>query len=48
MCGWRDLVVNARVIGKGLELLTVNGCRFEINQPLFSYDTVLVADTRVI
>ena len=27
--------VNARVLGEGLELLSANGCRFEINQQLF-------------
>ena len=36
--------VNARVLGKGLELLSVNGCRFEINQLLIADDTALVAD----
>ena len=36
--------VNARVLGKGLELLSVNGGRFEINQLLFADDTALVAD----
>ena len=35
--------VNARVFGKGLELLSVNGGRLEINQLLF--DTALVADS---
>ena len=33
------------MLGKGLELLSANGGRFEINQPLFAYDTVLVADS---
>ena len=28
--------VNARVLGKGLEVLSVNGGRFEINQLLFA------------
>ena len=37
--------VNVRVLGKGLELLSVNGGRFEINQLLFSDDTALVADS---
>ena len=37
--------VNARVLGKGLELLNVNGGRFEINQLLFADDTALVADS---
>ena len=37
--------VNVRVLGKGLELLSVNGSRFEINQLLFADDTALVADS---
>ena len=37
--------VNLRVIGKGLELLSANGGRFEINQLLFADDTALVADS---
>ena len=37
--------VNVRVLGKGLELLSVNGGRFEINQLLFADDTPLVADS---
>ena len=37
--------VNVRVIGKGLELLSTNGGRFEINQLLFADDTALVADS---
>ena len=37
------LEVNVRVLGKGLELLSANGGRFEINQLLFADDTVLVA-----
>ena len=37
--------VNAMVLGKGLELLTVNGGRFEIYQLLFADDTALVADS---
>ena len=36
--------VNVRVLGKGLELLSANGGRFDINQLLFADDTVLVAD----
>ena len=36
--------MNVRVLGKGLELLSANGGRFEINQPLFADDTTLVAD----
>ena len=35
--------MNVRVIGKGLELLSANGGRFEINQLLFADDTALVA-----
>ena len=37
--------VNVRVLGKGLELLSSNGGRFEINQLLFADDTALVADS---
>ena len=37
--------VNVRVLGKGLELLSANGGRFEINQLLFVDDTALVADS---
>ena len=37
--------VNVRVFGKGLELLSANGGRFEINQQLFADDTALVADS---
>ena len=37
--------VNARVLGKGLELLCVNGGKFEINQLLFADDTALKADS---
>ena len=37
--------VNVRVLGKGLELLSVNGGRFEINLPLFADDIALVADS---
>ena len=33
------------MLGKGLELLSVNGGRFEINQLLFADDTALVADS---
>ena len=36
--------VNVRVLGKGSELLSANGGRFEINQLLFA-DTALVADS---
>ena len=35
--------VNVIVLGKGLELLSANGGRFEINQLLFADDTALVA-----
>ena len=37
--------VNVRVLGKGLELLSGNGGRFEINKLLFADDTALVADS---
>ena len=37
--------VNARVLGKWLELRSVNGGRFETNQLLFADDTALVADS---
>ena len=37
--------VNVRVLGKGLELLSANGGRLEINQLLFADDTALVADS---
>ena len=37
--------VNVRVLGKGLELLSANGGRFEINQLLFADYTALVADS---
>ena len=37
--------VNVRVLGKGLELLSANCGRFEINQLLFADDTALVADS---
>ena len=37
--------VNVRVLGKGLELLSENGGRFEINQLLFADDTAMVADS---
>ena len=38
--------LNVRVLGNGLELLSVNEGRFEINQLLFADDTALVVDTR--
>ena len=37
--------VKVRVLGKGLELLSTNGSRLEINQLLFADDTALVADS---
>ena len=37
--------VNVRALGKGLELLSANGGRFEINQLLFADDAALVADS---
>ena len=37
--------VNVRVLGKGLELLSANGGKYEINQLLFADDTALVADS---
>ena len=37
--------VNVRVLLKGLELLSANGGRFEINKLLFVDDTALVADS---
>ena len=37
--------VNVRVLRKGLELVSVNGRRFEINQQLFVVDTAPVADS---
>ena len=36
--------VNVRVLGKGLELLSANGGRIEINQLLLADDAALVAD----
>ena len=36
---------NASVHGKGLELPSVNGGRFEINQQLLADDTTLMADS---
>ena len=36
--------LNARVSGKELELPSVNGRNFEINQLLFADDTALVAE----
>ena len=40
-----DPEMNVRVLGKGLDLLSANGGRFEINQLLFADDTALVADS---
>ena len=37
--------VNVMVLSKGLELLSANGIRFEINQLLFADDTALVANS---
>ena len=37
--------VNVRVLGKGLELLSANGGRYEINQLLLADDTALLADS---
>ena len=37
--------MNVKVLGKGLELLSANGGRFEINQLFFADDTALVADS---
>ena len=37
--------VNVRVLGKGLELLSANGGRFEMNQMLFADDAALVTDS---
>ena len=37
--------VNVMELGKGLELLSANDGRFEINQLLFADDTALVADS---
>ena len=37
--------VNVTVLGNGLELLSANGGRFDINQPLLADDTALVADS---
>ena len=36
--------VNVRVLGNGLDLLSANGGKFEINQLLFADDTALVAN----
>ena len=39
------LEVNVRMLGNGLELLSANGGRFEMNQLLFADDIALVADS---
>ena len=44
-CGCVVREVNVRVLGKGLELLSANGGRFDINKLLFADDTALVADS---
>ena len=44
--GWCGLGgENVRVLGKGLELLSANDSRFEINQQVFADNTALVADS---
>ena len=42
---YMDGEVNVRVLGKGLELLSGNGGRFEINPLLVADDSALVADS---
>ena len=37
--------MNARVLGKGLELLSLNGTGLEITQLLFADNTALEADS---
>ena len=37
---------NVRLLGKGLELLSANGGKFEINQLLFADHKALVADSQ--
>ena len=39
------LYVNVRVFEQGLEVMTANGCWFEINQLLFADDTALTGDS---
>ena len=39
------IIIILIIIGKGLELLSANGGRFETNQQLFADDTALVADS---
>ena len=36
--------LNVSLLGKGLELLSANGGKFEINQLLFADETALMAD----
>ena len=36
---------NVRVLGKGLELLSANGGRFELNLLLFADEAAVVADS---
>ena len=43
--GWCGSGSECRVLGRGLELLSENGGRFEINQLLSADDTSLVADS---
>ena len=43
--GWCGLRGDVRVLGKGLELPSANGSRFEINKLLFADGTALVADS---
>ena len=38
--------MNVRILGKGLELLSANGGKFEINVLLIADDTALVADSK--
>ena len=42
---WMVWLGKVRELGKGLELLSANGGRFEINLLLFADDTALVADS---
>ncbi len=37
--------MNARVLGRGVELVRVNGENWELSQLLFADDTALVADS---
>ena len=38
-------MLNVRMFGKGLELLSGNGSRFEVKQLLFGDDAALVCDS---